>query len=91
MIAGDEVIRYARFQSTPLREGRRHKRVKQIRRRRFNPRPCARGDTETWPLSFDFSLFQSTPLREGRPAHLVLGGQSFLFQSTPLREGRPRQ
>ena len=58
------------------------------RRRRFNPRPCARGD----PIAAGWRrrplLFQSTPLREGRLAANHILTKPSGFQSTPLREGR---
>ncbi len=56
----------------------------------FNPRPCARGDTETAVLRLKNALFQSTPLREGRLCSPWNNTGLDKFQSTPLREGRRR-
>ena len=37
-----------------------------VAKRCFNPRPCVRGDCETWLKAAAVLMFQSTPLCEGR-------------------------
>ena len=77
------------FQSTPLREGRLFVgRMGLDTARRFNPRPCVRGDFKLSRHEERLLVFQSTPLREGRPGRLVMARGRCVFQSTPLREGR---
>ncbi len=78
------------FQSTPLREGRHGGHHRDARADlRFNPRPCARGDTRADGevrqidcVSIHAPARGAT--RTGRHSTRVLR-----FQSTPLREGRP--
>ena len=60
-------IAYIWFQSTPLCEGRLNSRsAGRYFEYCFNPRPCARGDSESDRAPHSFVLFQSTPLCEGR-------------------------
>jgi len=60
-------VRVLKFQSTPLREGRRRApAVMFYAYTSFNPRPCARGDMNCDIPLAAVDAFQSTPLREGR-------------------------
>ena len=56
--------------------------------KRFNPRPCVRGDVVRFLDAGNLRRFQSTPLREGRLTFALHSLVNCLFQSTPLREGR---
>ena len=56
--------------------------------KRFNPRPCVRGDVVRFLDAGNLRRFQSTPLREGRQKTVRLQNETLRFQSTPLREGR---
>ena len=57
---------FNKFQSTPLREGRRGYIQLQGVTVGFNPRPCVRGDEHGLHAESILEAFQSTPLREGR-------------------------
>ena len=79
----------AKFQFSPLREGRRYIQVKIVTPDNyFNSRPSARGDMESvsfysFPRSFQFS-----PLREGRQAYAgQLHPWSDYFNSRPSARG----
>ena len=79
----------AKFQFTPLREGRHHGSPDQSFQPSFNSRPCVRGDSFTVRKPCNIVKFQFTPLREGRLIQCVLTkGNILKFQFTPLREGR---
>ena len=79
----------ALFQFTPLREGRRPFRGREVLFRRISIHAPPRGATKESRRASPVALqFQFTPLREGR----LDGGEIRLtaeaFQFTPLREGR---
>ena len=81
----------ARFQFTPLREGRRltPDEMGELTDY-FNSRPSARGDVSASRSSLWHHEFQFTPLREGRRGPgMSMHSFDSLFQFTPLREGRP--
>src|SRR5690606_4860552 len=79
----------ALFQSAPLREGRRDGAgALSGGCNGFNPRPCARGDTDHQWGDSGVQKFQSAPLREGRPCIWLPAEGDPSFQSAPLREGR---
>ena len=59
-----------------------------LTRTRFNPRPCMRGDENSFSNSQRSMRFQSTPLHEGRLDVSVNAAWETPFQSTPLHEGR---
>ena len=59
-----------------------------LTRTRFNPRPCMRGDENSFSNSQRSMRFQSTPLHEGRLDVSVNAAWENPFQSTPLHEGR---
>ena len=73
----------------PARGATRSIRVHLPYDRRFNPRPCARGDAHRPRPAYTAVWFQSTPLREGRHSDAADRCRADQFQSTPLREGRP--
>ena len=59
----------AKFQFTPLREGRHLDLESKAYRVHFNSRPSARGDMNGLPGVYPPGIFQFTPLREGRRAY----------------------
>jgi len=75
------------FQSTPPRGGRRSGTRRSSRRRCFNPRPRAGGDTRRH-RSRRSAMFQSTPPRGGRRPRPARRAPRIWFQSTPPRGGR---
>ena len=81
----------ARFQFTPLREGRPDSVRYHFYTRKISIHAPPRGATKLTQLESSFNQFQFTPLREGRPQQIAEGKMNALFQFTPLREGRPQQ
>ena len=80
----------ARFQFTPLREGRPDSVRYHFYTRKISIHAPPRGATKLTQLESSFNQFQFTPLREGRPQQIAEGKLNALFQFTPLREGRRR-
>ena len=80
-------VRWAIFQFTPLREGRRQGRaVPSPKNISIHAPP--RGATILSAIISVNMTFQFTPLREGRLEYLWKELQGYKFQFTPLREGR---
>ncbi len=78
----------ARFQFTPLREGRLSRHLAFRFGQDFNSRPSARGDISRH-LAFRFGQdFNSRPSARGDTNIFCNPGNRELFQFTPLREGR---
>ena len=60
----------SRFQSTPLREGRRKQPPRLHRGLLFQSTPLREGRLTSSAVRARFAMFQSTPLREGRQQRL---------------------
>ena len=86
----DDISTASIFQFTPLREGRRAKRLKNSRRFTFQFTPLREGRPSASLGEISGNRFQFTPLREGRRAQRWNRLVEMKFQFTPLREGRPR-
>jgi len=77
-----------RFQSTPLREGRRIVSGSEAKGECFNPRPCARGDIMARHPPAPPAGFNPRPCARGDSCGRTGKEKDHRFQSTPLREGR---
>ena len=78
----------AKFQFTPLREGRRRGPPEYGHPSPISIHAPAGGATESDTTFGGGTLFQFTPLREGRQAGQETQSTEEEFQFTPLREGR---
>ena len=75
------------FQFTPLREGRRPFRGREVLFRRISIHAPPRGATFSAFVQRQKALFQFTPLREGRRAPCWLRASSTYFNSRPSARG----
>ena len=88
---GRAVMHQARFQFTPLREGRQGLLACLLAcLANFNSRPSARGDPSSRRASSRRAYFNSRPSARGDCRRAPPTRRSQLFQFTPLREGRPQ-
>ena len=85
----DNNAEIAKFQFTPLREGRRRSHpLPRENRTIFQFTPLREGRLIQYKIVFAKCRFQFTPLREGRLFCGFKRPQRCSFQFTPLREGR---
>ena len=77
----------ARFQFTPLREGRPDGMLRRAGWAHFNSRPSARGDASCTLQIVSLTRFQFTPLREGRQGLQLFQESLKHFNSRPSARG----
>ena len=75
------------FQFTPLREGRRRKRIRQEPPLYFNSRPSARGDVRTWSNWDGTSISIHAPPRGATATDCADGDAIRHFNSRPSARG----
>ena len=87
-MSASTMARTAKFQFTPLREGRRNWNSYERLCTNFNSRPSARGDNRLGKRGFFRAYFNSRPSARGDIQSFGRCTSGHLFQFTPLREGR---